>query len=71
MGVRTVLAIMRFSRGMTQEELAERADVAKNTVQRLERGELPTLKVAIRVAEALDADVSTLFLADRDEERVA
>jgi len=71
MGVRTALAIMRFSRGMTQEELAERADVAKNTVQRLERGELPTLKVAIRVAEALDADVSTLFLADRDEERVA
>ena len=39
---RNPLAVARFARGLTQQELATRAEVAKNTVQRLEGGDMPT-----------------------------
>jgi transcriptional regulator with XRE-family HTH domain len=47
--------------GLTQVELAERADLSPNYVARLERGELgPSLWVAFRLAEALGVEVESL-----------
>jgi transcriptional regulator with XRE-family HTH domain len=62
-------AVARFRSGLTQERLAAKAGVAVNTVQRIEAGELPTLRIALKIAHALDEDVS-LFVVDREEERV-
>lgn len=48
--------------GLTQEAVAERAEVASRTVQKLEAGELnATLDVITRIAGALETTPAELF----------
>ena len=56
---------VRMARGFTQEQLAERADVAADTIRRLERtGISPTLDTLTKISLAgLDLRPSTLFVA--------
>lgn len=47
---------------MTQEELAIKAKVTRETISRLESGtRRPTPEVAIRLAKALDMDMETMW----------
>lgn len=47
---------------MRQEDLARLAGIAQSTVSKLERtGHPPDLRVALRLARALGADVESLF----------
>lgn len=39
--------------GLTQKELAERAGIAEASYQRIEYGQKPSLKTAIRIADVL------------------
>jgi len=55
------IALERFRRGWTQTDLAVRAGRSLGTVHRLERGEMPMLDTARRIAYALDTDVEQLF----------
>lgn len=57
---------LRKAAGLTQPELAERADLAVETVSRLETGSWPntTVEVAERLAEALGAPITALFQSD-------
>ena len=55
------IALERFRRGWTQTDLAARAGRSLGTIHRLERGEMPLLDTARRVAAALDSDVERLF----------
>lgn len=53
---------LRLSKGMSQEELAERAGVHRTYVGMIERGEKNiTLKNIERYAKALDVRLSELF----------
>jgi transcriptional regulator with XRE-family HTH domain len=52
---------LRVRRALTQEELAEKADVGTNTVARLERNESdPHMSTLRKLAWALDVDPSEL-----------
>ena len=55
---------------LTQEDLAERADISVSFLSMIERGErAPHIETLIRVAAALDVSVSELFLfAEAQEE---
>jgi len=55
------IAELRTARGITQEQLAERARVDARTVQRAEAGRHLTLVLLIRVAEVLGAPMTALF----------
>lgn len=53
----------RFERGeMTQQELAERVGVTRQTIIALEKGKYnPSLQLAFRLAGALEVEIGELF----------
>ena len=58
------LAIMkvRQARGMSQEDLAGAADVARNYISRIENGHVAfSVPVLLKIAEALDIEPSKLL----------
>ena len=58
----------REALGLSQEEFAERADIHRTYVSQLERGiKSPTLAVLIKIARALEIDLSVLVQAFEDE----
>lgn len=53
---------LRKARGLTQEQLAERAKLASDTIRRLEKEEFsPSLRTIKCVVKALDLRLSTVF----------
>ena len=53
---------LRAERGLTQEEVAERADLNRNYVGMIEREEnAPTVDAIERIAAALQVDAVALF----------
>lgn len=56
------LKTMRKSKGYTQEELAIKLNVVRQTVSKWEKGlSVPDADVLSRIADVLDTDVSTLL----------
>ncbi|MEI7587598.1 helix-turn-helix transcriptional regulator [Runella sp.] len=54
---------LRESKGLSQEELYFRANLSKNQVGNIERGEVnTTISTAYALAQALEIKVSELFL---------
>lgn len=57
-----VIRRMRKERGLTQERLAERADIATDYLGFIERGEnVPTLPVILKIARGLKVPPAELF----------
>lgn len=55
----------RLLKGLTQEQLAERVGVRRETIMRLEAGRYnPSLKLAIDIAKEVEAPIEELFLFD-------
>lgn len=55
----------RILAGLTQEDLADRVGVRRETIIRLEAGRYnPSLKLAIALSRAVDAPIETLFIFD-------
>ncbi|WP_103029995.1 helix-turn-helix domain-containing protein [Salinibacter altiplanensis] len=54
---------IRQMRGMTQVEIAEKADVGHTYISRIENGHAPppSTETIVRVADALDADADELL----------
>lgn len=53
---------LRFERNMTQEELALRTGVSRQTIMSIERGRTnPSVLLAYKIASALAADVTEVF----------
>lgn len=53
---------LRKRKGLSQEELAEKADTSANYLSRMERGtENPTLEMLIKIANALGVEMWELF----------
>jgi HTH-type transcriptional regulator, cell division transcriptional repressor len=61
---------LRKTRGLTQEALAEAADLSGNYISDLELGlKVPSLTILVRLSQALDV-ATTDLLADFTRERV-
>jgi putative transcriptional regulator len=62
----TTLRRRRFEKGeMTQEELARRVGVTRQTIIALEAGRyVPSLLLAVRLARVFDITVEELFILD-------
>lgn len=53
---------LRFDRSMTQEELALRTGVSRQTIMSIERGQTnPSVLLAFKISSALNAPVSDVF----------
>jgi len=63
---------LRKTLGLTQEELAERASLANETISRVERGiQGATLDNYLALAEALDVNLKELFdIGDKNLEKI-
>lgn len=53
---------IREKRKMTVSELAEKADVAEETVRRIEDGQPPNLRIISKLADALHIKMAELFV---------
>jgi putative transcriptional regulator len=64
------LKIQRVMRDMTQDELANKVGVTRQTINAIEKGKyLPSLALAFKLAGLFDLKIEELFLygGDRDE----
>lgn len=60
---------LRWARGLTQEQLAERAELSSDTIRRLETGSFsPSLDTLVKLNTGLRLDFSTLFVAFEQRE---
>lgn len=60
----------RKQKGLTQEKLAEEVGVDRSYMGFIERGEKnPTLDKVMKIADALDVEVSDLFYFQKKEEK--
>lgn len=65
MEMRTRIKVLRAERGMTQEELAARVNVRRETILHLESGKyIPLLKLAIDIAKVFEKPVEEIFFFD-------
>lgn len=56
---------LRFERGMTQEELALRTGVSRQTIMSIERGDTnPSVLLALKIAAAFSIPVTEVFDMD-------
>ncbi|MFL5707352.1 MAG: helix-turn-helix domain-containing protein [Ktedonobacteraceae bacterium] len=56
---------LRHDREMTQEQLAELADLSINSVSQIETGQAsPSLETIVKLAKAFEVDVGELFKFD-------
>ena len=60
--IQNAIRRLRFERGMTQEELAVRTSVSRQTIMSIERGQTnPSVLLAYKIAAALDASIMEVF----------
>lgn len=56
------LRVLREQKRLSQQQLADEADIAKRTLQKIEKGSLnPSLLIMIAIAEALEISLQTLI----------
>jgi len=64
--IRSLVRRHRLMTGMTQQELADRVKVTRQTVLSIEKGKYtPSVALALCLAEVFDVSVETLFQLDR------
>ena len=61
----------RVTSGTTQQELADRVGVTRQTILSIEKGKYtPSVALALCVAEVFDVSVETLFQLNKGEDNV-
>jgi len=66
--MKTRIRELRAKTGLTQEELAQQVGVRRETIVFLEKGKYnPSLKLAYKVARALDSTIEEVFTFDDEE----
>jgi len=64
------LKVLRVMHGMTQEELARRLRVTRQTIIAIEKGKYdPSLKLAFKIAKLFNMKVEDIFLYDEAEDQ--
>lgn len=65
------LKLLRLQAGMTLEELAQKAELTRSYVSKLERGvSSPSVGAALRIAKSLGVKVEELFAASSEDDPV-
>jgi len=63
------LKLARIEKNLTQQELADKASVTRQTIGLIEKGSYnPTLNLCIKIAKALDRTLDPLFWEDGNNE---
>ena len=63
------LEILRAQKGWTQQELAERVGVSRQTIISLERGRYnPSIQLAFRLARQFEVTIEDIFIYSEEEE---
>jgi putative transcriptional regulator len=58
------LKVLRAERGWSQQDLAERLDVSRQSVNAIETGKYdPSLPLAFRIAELFDLAIEEIFVS--------
>ena len=66
--IRNLVRRHRLMAGMTQQELADRVGVTRQTILSIEKGKYtPSVALALGVAEVFGASVETLFQLNKGE----
>ncbi len=59
---------LRAREGYNQTELAKRANVSRQTISLIERGEyMPSILIAVRIARIFNEPVEDVFIIEEDE----
>lgn len=67
MAIRTRIKELRARHNLTQEELAEKVGVTRQTMLYIEKGKYnPSLAVAHRVAKVLKSSIEDVFIIEED-----
>jgi putative transcriptional regulator len=66
--MKTRMKEFREKRGITQEALAEKVDVTRQTILFLEKGKYnPSLRLAYKIARELDVGIEDLFTFEDEQ----
>jgi putative transcriptional regulator len=66
------LETLRSQKGWTQQELADRVGVSRQTIISLERGRYnPSIQLAFRLARQFEVTIEDIFLFSEEEEHDA
>lgn len=69
--MKTRIKELREKYGLTQEQLADKVDVTRQTILFLEKGKYnPSLRLAYKISRVLRSDIQEVFSFD-DEEKMA
>ena len=61
------LKVLRAERGWSQQDLAQRLEVSRQSVNAIETGKYdPSLPLAFRIAETFGMSIEAIFLQDAD-----
>jgi len=56
------IKLARVEKGLSQQELADRVEVTRQTIGLIEKGKYnPTINLCVRIAKALDKTLNELF----------
>jgi putative transcriptional regulator len=63
------LKVYRAMHDLTQEDLAERVEVTRQTINAIEKGKyLPSLDLAFKLAKLFEVKIEDLFVYDEEKE---
>ncbi|HEX7555325.1 MAG TPA: helix-turn-helix transcriptional regulator [Leptolinea sp.] len=65
--MKNILEHLRTKAGLTQQELADRVDVSRQTIISLENGRYnPSILLAFRLSRLFDLPIETIFLYEEE-----
>lgn len=66
--IKNRLKVYRAAYNLTQEQLAEKAGVTRQTINAVEQGKyLPSLELAFKLAEIFNVRIEDIFYKDKDD----
>ncbi|GAP22830.1 helix-turn-helix transcriptional regulator [Leptolinea tardivitalis] len=67
--MKNILEQLRNQAGLTQQELADRVDVSRQTIISLENGRYnPSIILAFRLARLFDQPIESIFIYEEEQE---
>ena len=64
------LKLYRIAQGLTQEQLANKVGVRRETIMRLEKAQYnPSLKLAIDISRGVKVPIEDIFIFDKPKEK--
>ncbi len=65
------LKVYRAMYNMTQEELAKKLGVTRQTIIAIEKGKyVPSLRLAFKIAKLFNVKIEDIFIYDEDEKNI-